>query len=194
MVTVRQYYGDSTTVLWWRYDNTTVTVGHYYGDGTTVRLWQYELSPSCFDIVLSYCHHRTAALLPSYCRTVTIVLSCFALFVLRDIQVFSLNTVFIFIEWYENKHFTSRCSHKRNMIIFISQDENKSSIFRKNLQNIFFSIYLTGQQFPYISNWSADSTILLQIPPEACTSRRRHTAGQGQVILSTRGDWLTCRD
>jgi hypothetical protein len=24
--------------------------------------------------------------------------------------------------------------------------------------------------------------------------RRRHTAGQGQVISSTRDDWLTCRD
>ena len=35
---------------------------------------------------------------------------------------------------------------------------------------------------------------LLQFPPEACTSRRRHTEGHSQVIISTRGDWLTCRD
>jgi hypothetical protein len=36
--------------------------------------------------------------------------------------------------------------------------------------------------------------LLLQIPPEAGTSRRRHTVDQGQVTLSTRDDCLTCRD
>jgi hypothetical protein len=29
---------------------------------------------------------------------------------------------------------------------------------------------------------------LLQIPPEACTSQRRQTAGYGQVISSSRDD------
>jgi hypothetical protein len=30
----------------------------------------------------------------------------------EDIQVFSINTVFIFIKWYENKYFMSGGSHK----------------------------------------------------------------------------------
>jgi hypothetical protein len=42
---------------------------------------------------------------------------------IEDIQVFSIDTWFIFIEWYENKYFMSGGSHEWNMVIFMPQDE-----------------------------------------------------------------------
>jgi hypothetical protein len=57
---------------------------------------------------------------------------------IEDIQVFSINTWFIFIEWYENKYFMSGGSHEWIMVIFMPQDENKSCTYRKKLE---FSVY-----------------------------------------------------
>jgi hypothetical protein len=55
----------------------------------------------------------------------------------EDIEVLSINTQFIFIEWYENKYFMIGGTHEWN-IIFIPQDENKSCIHRKKRE---FSVY-----------------------------------------------------
>jgi hypothetical protein len=73
MVTVWQYDGDSMTVWWWQYDSTMVTVWQYDGDNTTDCHYRADV-----------CRHRTVVLLPSYCRTITIVLSRLALFVLTE--------------------------------------------------------------------------------------------------------------
>jgi hypothetical protein len=47
-------------------------------------------------------------------------------------------TGFIYIEWYENKYAISGGSHKWNMIIFITQDDNKFCIYNPENKSHFF--------------------------------------------------------
>jgi hypothetical protein len=57
----------------------------------------------------------------------------------RGYSSFSMNTWFIFIEWYENKCFMSGGSHEWNNVIFMPQ--YFLCIYRKNL-NFLFIIYI----------------------------------------------------
>ena len=68
---------------------------------------------------------------------------------IEDILVFPINKRFIFIEWYENKYFTSGDSHEWNMKIFIQQDENKLVFIKKNLNFMFIIL----NNSVVIKNW-----------------------------------------
>jgi translation initiation factor IF-1 len=79
MITIWQYDGDSVTVRWWQYDDNNMTVRWWQYDSTLVTVRQYDgMSPSRCRVFQSYWSYW------SYCHTVTIVLSCFALSVLRE--------------------------------------------------------------------------------------------------------------
>ena len=52
-------------------------------------------------------------------------------------QVFSINIGFIFISWYEIYHISLMAIATCEIFIFKPLDENKSGIYRKNL-NIFY--------------------------------------------------------
>ena len=64
-------------------------------------------------------------------------------FVEENIEVFFYKYRIYFIEWYENIYFMSGDSHKRNMIIFIPQYENKSVFIEKNLNFLFIIYFLS---------------------------------------------------
>jgi hypothetical protein len=51
----------------------------------------------------------------------------------QKIQVVSINTRFIFILWHENYHISLVATATHEIFIFIPLDENKSCIYRKNL-------------------------------------------------------------
>jgi hypothetical protein len=61
----------------------------------------------------------------------------------QKIQVFfSINTEFIFILWYENYHISLMATATREIIIFIPLDENKSCIYRRNLNILYLLILM----------------------------------------------------
>ena len=64
-----------------------------------------------------------------------------------DILVFSINTGFIFIEWYENKYFTSDDSHEWNIKNYTTQ--KKAVFIEKKLE---FSVYYLNDSV-VIKNW-----------------------------------------
>jgi hypothetical protein len=68
------------------------------------------------------------------------------------LSFFSINTGFIFIEWYENKHFMSGGRHEWNMIIFKSQDENKSCIYRQKIICCLLYTFFSHDTSDYIDN------------------------------------------
>jgi hypothetical protein len=57
----------------------------------------------------------------------------------QKIQVFSINTQFIFILWHKNYHISLVATATHEIFIFIPLNENKSCIYRKKL-NILYLI------------------------------------------------------
>ena len=70
---------------------------------------------------------------------------------IEDYKLFSINTEFIFIEWYENK---SGDSYEWNMLIFIPRDENISRIYRKKLEfSVYYILSVILNNSVVIKNW-----------------------------------------